>query len=723
MRNQPFSQIDSQEDVPGLRNDPRRRPLILALFIIAVFTVIGVRVAYMQTAVASRYITPWQEFTVEEEEIPCRDGRILSRDGVVLAQDESRYDLSLDYRWLQNPPHPGWIRQQVSQQIPPQYRRDPARRAAVEKQLLQQREDLLANLAEMTGESSAELMSKMSAIQRRIEAMRAAVERRRLARAEQQSPPLDWSSGLTGVWKVLVQELTTAPDRYADDPIVLKEELQDHLLLKNVSREIVAAVQSQPGRFPGVHIRTTSTRSYPHDDLAAHLIGLRKNKPGQVVAGDSHRAGESGIEKFSDAILTGIPGLVQHHRNRTGERVQQQEIRSPTDGRDIVLTIDFRLQELAEEQLDQAVARTGNDELMASSQGATLVAMDVWTGDLLALACSPRPSLRMLIQPTQQEWDQLQGDARHPLFPRTTRMAVAPGSLFKLITATAALEEGFTEPTETLNCRGYLNEPDQYRCLIFRQHGIGHGAVNLPDALSQSCQIYFYEMARRMGPDPICDWAARFGLGESTGIDLPGEHSGKLPLPPAMGLKTSSSATGEKWYPGTTLQLAVGQGALLVTPLQVVRMFAAIANGGYLLSPRVTMTSASEEAEHSHAAPRKIVGLTSETLDTLRSALEQVMQDPRGTGQAARIDQLPMAGLGASAEVKGKPAHVWFAGYAPAQQPRVAFAVVLEHGGNETAAALLARDFVTELLGGGYLRPVQDDRQTSLPADDADGSR
>lgn len=706
MRNQPFSQIGIQEGShPGQGENPRRRPLILGAAILVIFVLIGLRVAYVQTAIAGRYLAPWQELTLEEEEIPCRDGRILSRDGVVLAQDESRHDLFIDYRWLQTPPHPAWLKQQVSQQLPPEHRRNASQRAVIERQILQQRRDLLTNLSLLTSESESELKEKMAAIQKRIETMRAAVERQRAARrTEQQTVPADWESGLSGIWKRVVQELTTAPDRFADDPIILKEELQDHLLLKNVSREIVAAVQSQPARFPGVHLRTTSARAYPHGDLAAHVIGLRKTSSAIRDQGSSRRVGESGVEKFQQEVIAGTPGVVHHHRDRHGERQGHEEVRLPVDGRDIVLTIDFRLQELAEELLDRALAPADSEELMAAPQGATLVAMDVWTGDLLTLACSPRPSLATLIQPSQQAWNALQTDSRHPLFPRVTQMAVAPGALFKVITATAALQEGFTQPAEALICRGYLNEPDRDRCLIFRQHGIGHGNITLQDAFIQSCHVYFYEMAQRMGPEPLCDWAARFGLGAPTGIDLSGETAGRLPRPePAPG-----QAARGKWYPGTTLQLAVGQGAILVTPLQVVRMFAAIANGGYLVSPRVTIPAASEEASTVSGSHRKIPGLQPETLTTLQRALEQVIHHPQGAGQAARIELLPMAGLGGSAEVQGKPAHVWFAGYAPARQPRVAFAVVLEHGGSETAAAELMRDFVVELLGGGYLRPVQD---------------
>jgi len=701
VRNQPFSAMSTNtEDHSPVHDDPRRRPLLLGMMILTALGVIGMRVVYMQGVVADRYLTPWAEVIVEEEVIPCRDGRILSRDGVVLAQDESRYDIAMDYRWLQSPPHPRWLRQQVSLQLSPSARRDPAQRAAAERKILQQRTDLLKNLSEVTGQSERQLTTRLAAIQKRIEKMLAAVERKRLTRmAEKQQAHVDWSEGFTGIWKIVVQELTTAPDRFAEDPIILKEELQDHVVLSNVTLNVAAAIQSQPAQFPGVHIRAMSRRSYPLEDVAAHVIGVRKTPSGVANTPQAAtRSGESGIERFYSSRIAGTPGLIQHHRNRRGELVDSQQFRDPVDGEDVILTIDSRLQQIAEQLLDEKLRESSSEDPALSPQGATLVAMDIWTGDVLALACSPRPSLMTLLQPSHAEWEQLQSDSRHPLFQRTTHMAVAPGALFKVVTAAAALQTGFTQADEKIDCRGYLDEPDQYRCQIYRQHGIGHGGITVEDALSLACNVYFYEMARRMGPETLCDWAERFGLGERTGIDLPGESSGHLPQPNPGG----TNPDGARWFPGSTLQLSVGQGALLVTPLQMARMFAAIANGGFLVQPRVTLPNRDHDTV---AEPQKIPGLSAETLSVLQHGLERVVQDPDGNGRAARIEWMTMAGQTGTAEVKNKPAHAWFAGYAPARQPRVAFAVVLEHGGNGSASAEVARDFVTELLGYGYLRP------------------
>jgi len=707
VHNQPFSDIhgENERSFPG--DNPRRRPWLLGLAIVAVLVGIGLRVAYMQAIVAELYLVPWQEQIVEEEPIPCRNGRILSRDGVVLAQDESRYDLSVDYRWLQSPPDPVWLKRQVSQQLPVSLRRDPERRSAIEQGLRHQQSELVQNLATVTGNSPAKIRSKMAAIQKRIETMLASVERKQAARNEtrQKSVSADWSTGLSGIWKTVVQELTTAPDRYADDPIILKEELQDHLVVQNVSLKTAAAIQSQPSRFPGVHVRAASNRSYPHASVAAHVIGLRK--PASPDSSDSFppTEGQSGVERVQNKMLAGIPGMKQLERGRHAAIQKETEIRPPVDGKDVVLTLDFHLQQLAEELLDETTQPSrGTSDLETIPEGATLVAMDIWTGDLLVLACTPRPSLNILAQPTQEQWAELQANSRHPLFPRITQLAVAPGALFKVITAAAALQEKKTDPVETLTCRGFLDSPDQYRCPIFKYHGMGHGAMTLEEALAVNCQVHFHELGRRLDPETLCHWAGRFGLGQQTGIDLPGEASGQLPDLQ----RQTVSGTKKKWYPGSTLQLAVGQGALLVTPLQMVRLFAAIANGGYLVRPHVMMSAVGDELTADSSSPR-IPGLSEETLTVLQAGLERSVQDPNGSAHAIQIPLLSMAGLAGSAEIHNRPAHVWFAGYAPARQPRIAFALVLEHGGSEIVAAELMRNFVVELLGGGYLRPFHTD--------------
>jgi penicillin-binding protein 2 len=224
--------------------------------------------------------------------------------------------------------------------------------------------------------------------------------------------------------------------------------------------------------------------------------------------------------------------------------------------------------------------------------------------------------------------------------------------------------------------------------------------------------VYFFDAARRMGPQAIHDWAARFGLGRPTGVDVPGERGGQLPDP---------GSRREPWYPGTTLQFAIGQASLAVTPLQVAQMMAAVANDGDLVTPTfVRPPAASDESAAggvrlaSFESPRgdrpvrqRIPGLSPGTLARVRAGLRMVVEDPHGTGKRVRTAQVSIAGKTGTAEVGGgKPDHAWFAGYVPADEPRVAFVVVLEHGGSGGhVAGPVAREFVQALLDAGVVRP------------------
>jgi len=702
VRNQPFSQLtDEWADSHQSRGQSRRRPWLLAVIIIAFQIPIVCRLVYVQAFIGERFIAPWRIPLEEREVIPARDGRILSRDGVVLAQDLAQYDLAVDYRWLERPANPLWLKRMVNRELNSEQRKDPLAREQVEQRLQQHRETLLSNLSELTGESVEEMAGRMAGIQRRIEAMKESVDRRRQARADEQQSDFDWSQGLTGISRLVVDELTRPPDRFVDDPLILKEELQSHDVLTNVPLQVAATVQSQPERFRGVSIRSSSFRSYPQQDLAAHVIGIRRKGSSTSGGAEAGRVGESGVERLQQPRLAGIPGERKKTRDRHGDLISSEVLTAPTDGQDVTLTFDSRLQRLAEELLDRAVfppPRSLSSETPIP-RGACLIAMDVWTGDLLVLASSPRVSLNTLIRPTAEQWRQIQNDPGQPLFSRGTQMALPPGSLFQVVTAMAALESGAVTADEILHCQGYLDTPDQYRCSLFRRQGIGHGQLTLQEALGQSCQVCFYSLARRLGPDPLLQWSARAGLGGVTGIDLPGEVAGKLPpwnqLRTAQGKPTSG-----------VLQFAVGQGALLVSPLQVARLFAAIANGGRLVTPHVTQEQPGAEPSPLHSPIVRLPGLSPATIETIRRGLEQGVGDPRGASHAAHVEMLEMAVASGSGSVAGKPDHAWVAGYAPARQPRVAVVLVLEHGGSAEAALPLFREFITELLGIGVFRPA-----------------
>jgi penicillin-binding protein 2 len=713
MHNQPFAQFETDRDTPLA--DPRQRLMWLGALAAACFFVVGARVAWIQAGMTDRFIAPWRETSATEEPIPSRDGRILSRDGVVLAYDETRYDLAVAYRWLESPPDRRWLREEVLRRLSPHERNDAVRRELVEREVLSERNRLWQTLSEVTGVPPEELARRRRTIQERIERMAASVEQRRAEGQDRhQAPthaPLSQHGSETDRFRAILDlvwsELTTPPERISRDPIILREELEEHLLVRDLPFSQVSIVQSHPSRFPGVRIQGTASRVYPLEDLAAHVIGVRRrNAPAEGTLSETRA--ESGVERAYDRRLSGRHGLLRHTRDRRGQPLRSDVIREPQDGQDVVLTLDSRLQRSAEALLDAALAPADDDdEDSVLPTGGVIVAMDLWTGDVLTAAAAPRPSLSQMLHPDPQEWEELLADPRQPFFPRVTRMALPPGSVFKVVTAVAGLESGEVSPDELFHCRGYLDRPDRFRCLIYRKHGVGHGNVRLEDALCQSCNVFFYDLAERIGPQTLCDWAERFGFGQSTGSDLPLEQPGTLPRP-------ETPVAQERWYPGTTRQLAIGQGALLATPLQVVRMMAAIGNGGYLVSPRVVVdsdaSSAALDADRSPvprpASIQKIPGLSERTLATVRSGLEMVVQHPRGTGSSARVEMVTLAGKTGTAEVAGRRDHAWFAGYVPARSPRIAYVVVLEHGGSAgEAAGGLVREFVQSLVEFGHIQP------------------
>jgi penicillin-binding protein 2 len=721
-----------------------------------VVAIIALRALWLQTSGQSRFTSLWDRTQQRVESIPARDGRIVTSDGVVLAVDETEFSIALHYRWLENPPDPDWLKSQALAQLDRADRRNAERVEAATQDVLRRREQMHQDLAKLLQVSPEALAERMSLIQNRVERVVAAVEARQLTREQSAShPPASPVAGSTWVrlWETVCRELTTPPHRTVREPLVVAEELEYHPIAVAVGVDAVGLVESAPSSFPGVRVEIQSRRTYPRGDQASHLVGSRRPlteaefeerrsniDPSGYSASD--RLGRTGIERACDAQLHGLRGEHEIVTNRAGEILSDTIVRTPRHGADVTLTIDSRLQTVAEQLLDdvlsgEAVADTevaqtapeGEPGIAGRPVGGCLVAIDVRTGEILTAASAPRHDASLLISATQAEWDALANDPRRPFFPRVTQATLPPGSVFKVLTAIAALESGVLAPDERFDCQGYFERPDRERCAIYRHFGVGHGPVDLSTALAESCNVYFFDVAGRVGGDRIADWANRFGLGTPTGAELPGEASGAVPSPAA------SARNREPWYPGTTRQLAVGQGALTVTPLQVARLMAAIANDGWLVTPQFvrrpgatrseSLTSSDiqlvgfnvgSEADEKSAAVR-VEGLSTATLAAVRAGLEQAVEHPRGTGRAARLDDVRIAGKTGTAQIgAGRPDHAWFAGYVPAESPRIAFVVVIEEGGSGgSVAAPIAREYVRSLLETGLV-PRSTRRKTINPS-------
>jgi penicillin-binding protein 2 len=465
------------------------------------------------------------------------------------------------------------------------------------------------------------------------------------------------------------------------------------------------------------------------------------------------RVGRSGIEQSYGEQLRGRRGLVRIVKDAEGEIIRREVLRRPLKGADIELSLVKPLQQYAESLLDDALDSkpllhpatrdrlereattdaTGTDELASSGddesreegeapkhrpRGGCIVALNVYTGEILCAAAAPRFDLRLLTDYDETMWRAVQSDPRSPMFPRVTQMAIPPGSVFKTLTTIAGLEERVISSNEPIYCRGYFKVPTKHRCYVFRHRGYGHGDMTLTAAISHSCNVYFYNVGERLGPDRLAFWSRRMGFGQPTGIDLPGESSGNVPEPGTAeaiqlaryNAEQVESASRPVWHSGETLNFAIGQSTLAVTPLQIVRLTAAIANGGELVTPHVVRTIR-QSGQVNDVAPvasklRDRIPLRTGTLQHLREGMEQVVA--RGTGRRVRIDEVTVAGKTGTAETGQGSDHAWFTGFVPADSPQVAFVVVLEHGGSGGAeAGPLAKKLIERMLDERLIAPTE----------------
>ena len=686
------------------------------------------------------YVASFVTTTESFESVPSMDGRIYGGDGRVLAEDVERDNIRVHYRWLQDPPDQRWLLQQALSKLPRTERCNRPRVEAEKRRVLARRDAMWKRLSDLSGTSPADLAAKRSTIQKRVEHIAQIVARRHDGSdGESTAEAADAKAArplAQRVWDIVAAALTTPPRREEREPIVVREELDYHTVVDEVPLAVRAEIEAHPRWFPGVRIGGTSRRVYYDSGLAPHVIGARLpvtdsdlakrvSPPASPFGSDDpldyrpgDRIGRTGVEASYDSCLRGLRGLRKLVRNRYGEIIREEMIRAPRPGGNVELTLNAAVQRKMEQLLDAILAgkargASENDEPRLPT-GGCVVALDVQSGAVLVAAGAPRFDFGASAIPDAQTWKRLSDDPRHPLFHRAIQMALPPGSVFKVLSAVALLECRRIDPDVRFDCRGYLEHPDRFRCLIYTQQGVGHGPVDLSDALSRSCNVYFFHAAGVMGPEPIVEWARRFGIGRPTGIDLPFEHGGNLPEPGSAPAGEGRKSAASAWHVADTRALAIGQSSLTVTPLQIARVMAAVANGGYLVTPFVARKAgpqlADDEAGSAFSRRQPIPGLSEGTLARIRAALVNAVAQPTGTGyKTVRARDIAIAGKTGTAQVSASQAdQAWFAGYAPAGKPRIAFAVVLEHAGSGgKAAGPVARQLVEAFLADGVLEPAR----------------
>jgi len=695
--------------------DPRRRLRICLAALVVLLAVVFGRAVQLELTGGADFREAAARPLVRRTSVPALRGRILARDGAVLACDRKVLAVAVHYRYLQEPCHPGWLRGMARSRLTPAQRKARQRVADAEAAVLAERAELAARLGDLCGLSAQEWQRRARQIQGRIERVAASVQRRRseavrqdAARPERRPAEAEDASLAARAGAFVLELLKASMGEPAAAPLTLVEELDYHVMAEDVPLAVVARIEAHPDRYPGVKIVERSNREYPQGSRAAHVLG----HVGPPTDADRPKAdrkqqtlpelvGRVGLERQYEELLCGRPGTMVELCDHGGRVLSRQVERAAGMGRDLVLTIDSRVQAAAESLLDRAIQRRAVSQAGSRSPecGGAIVVMDVHTGALLAAAAAPRFDPNVLVRGPAAERARLLTDPGHPLFDRSAAMALAPGSVFKVLTSVALLQSGRVDPAAVVDCEGYLDRPDRWRCAVFQQAGHGHGPVTLADALAESCNVYFFRHARAVGPEALVDWAQRFGFGRRTGVDLPGEAAGTLPDQESI-----ERLEGHRWRTADTLEMSIGQGSLTVTPLQLARMMAAVANGGRLVTPHLAgglglpadgAAAASDEAADAAEdwiripPPTPIAGLDRSTLNAIDEGLRRVVNDPRGTAHATVcLETVAVAAKTGTAQAGAdRPDHAWLAGYVPADRPRWAFVVVLEHAGNATVAA------------------------------------
>jgi penicillin-binding protein 2 len=506
----------------------------------------------------------------------------------------------------------------------------------------------------------------------------------------------------------LVRELSLKPR----EAVELQRRL-DHLqrrgikkpwrILVDVSRDHVAHLEMHKAQIPGINVVLSSQRHYLQGNLAAHVLGYMNQIAPAELARDgkenyqpSDYVGRTGVERKFEALLRGRSGFepivvdYRGHRQK-GELAQSllagRSRQEPRAGYNVVLTVDIELQRIVERALSRHPA------------GAAVV-VEVETGRILASASHPAfdPNIwtgRLSASEARRSID----DPHRPLIDKVYQEHYFPGSIYKVVSAVAAVESRTRKWEQELKCKGWYHFGRRtFRCAH------AHGKVNLHEAIVGSCNVFFFQLAEEVGMDAIAKYARLFGLGATTGIGLNGEVSGFIPT------KAWYQNRKQPFRVGYTLNAAIGQGNTKTTPIQIAMLYAAIANGGTLYLPQIlerVETLQGRAIRRFEKRVRRKLDISPRTLARLRDALEGVVNDRDGTAHDARIDGLSVAGKTGTAQVSRRAKdktvwqqdHAWFAAYAPAKAPQIAVVVLIEHGGR---AAKVAAPVAMKIISGYF---------------------
>lgn len=520
------------------------------------------------------------------------------------------------------------------------------------------------------------------------------------------------AEGTTGIREMIEDVPYVAPYR----PVVVK---------RNVDRETALLVAQEAGDLPGVSVEVDSVRDYPYGPLVSQLLGYllpisEENEEAYREQGydpATDRVGTAGVEATYEDALRGEKGEQIVEEDVLGRVIRVVEERSaPVPGDNVYLTLDLDLQRAADEALRQGLGE-------AVSPRGVAIAMDPQTGEVLAMVSLPTYDNNVFVEGvTQRDWQRWQ-DPHRPLINHAISDAVPPGSVFKIVMASAALQEGVLTAQTQLSCPGRIVVPNRYfpddpeqAQPFYCWNKAGHGTLDLVGGVAQSCDVFFYKTGggfeetefEGLGVERIAEYARQFGLGDPTGVELPAESGGLVPT-----ADWKRHAYGESWSTGDTYNLSIGQGFLEVTPLQMLNAVNVIANGGTLYRPQIVHHTGNGEGGGEQRFEPDIVRtvpVSQEHISLVRTGMEEAVAHG-AAAKRGQIEGLRIAGKTGTAQFCDdimcgvgyeQPEHAWFAAFAPVEDPEISVIVYLYHGGEGSVAAVpVVREILTHTFGPG----------------------
>lgn len=499
--------------------------------------------------------------------------------------------------------------------------------------------------------------------------------------------------------------------------------LKPYELATDVSMEVVAELEERESEFPGVSVEIQPIRVYPNNNLASHILGyIGKISPEKYEElkdegySNDDNIGKDGIENLMERFLRGKNSLQKVEINANGNYTNTESVGGQA-GAQVYLTIDSKLQKVAEDALETTIYNIANGKYKDGSseaQSGAVVAIDVKNGEILAMASFPDYDPNLFVKGISNEnWKKLNTTTK-PMFNRCIMGLYSPGSIFKMVVAVAALEEGAITPETTYLDEGVYTKykSPQPKCWIWSSSGRTHGEVNVSDAIKTSCNYFFYKVSELIGIDTIEEYTKAFGLGSKTGIELPGEKEGIV-----AGRTYKEGKLNQEWLVGETLSAAIGQSYHSFTPVQIAKYAAILANGGEKITPHIIknvitsdgtsltqeeiQTYVSNEINFDYSNEGGNLDISKETLDAVFYGMESVTGDAGGTAYSTFKDfPIKVGGKTGSVQVSGSKAdNAWFIGFAPFDEPEIAICALVEHGVHGTYTAPIIVAILEEYFG------------------------